>query len=137
MIQNEYVLNNTKTYYERYETLFHTVTRWVEQMMNLVQCWNLLDGRIVELTTLVKSQSEDQSEGISIEKLETQLSDLKDNFKEKEEMLKKIESYCGPHTLYPVVNEIMTNDGKVQDEVQEVGVEEEVQESKEETKAHD
>ena len=73
---------------------------WVGRMTNLVECWNLLDGRVVELSTWVSATDSEANTGLSIEKLESQLQILKENFAEKEEMLKTLKDNCGPNATY-------------------------------------
>ena len=80
-------------------------------MTNLVECWNLLDGRVLELSSWVRAtESEDIAKaGLSIEKLESHLQILKETFAEKEEMLKTLKDSCGPNANYdqnyPILNE--------------------------------
>ena len=84
----------------RWSGVHTAAVSWVARMTNLVECWNLLDGRVVELSTWVSATDSEASAGLSIEKLENQLQILKENFAEKEEMLKTLKDNCGPNASY-------------------------------------
>ena len=84
----------------RWSGVHTAAVSWVGRMTNLVECWNLLDGRVVELSTWVSATDSEASAGLSIEKLESQLQILKENFAEKEEMLKTLKDNCGPNASY-------------------------------------
>ena len=76
----------------------HTaVCHWMERVTSLVECWNSLDGKTVELTSWVHGADYAQAagNGISIEKLESQLATLKATFKEKELMLDTLKTRFG------------------------------------------
>ena len=87
-------------------------------MTNLVECWNLLDGRVVELSTWVSATDSEASAGLSIEKLENQLQILKENFAEKEEMLKTLKDNCGPNASYDQNYPTVREETKVETEIQ-------------------
>ena len=84
----------------RWSGVHTAAVSWVGRMTNLVECWNLLDGRVVELSTWVSAADSEANAGLSIEKLENQLQVLKENFAEKEEMLKTLKDNCGPNASY-------------------------------------
>ena len=102
----------------RWSGVHTAAVSWVGRMTNLVECWNLLDGRVVELSTWVSATDSEASAGLSIEKLESQLQILKENFAEKEEMLKTLKDNCGPNASYdqnyPTLREETKMDTKTQ-----------------------
>merc|ERR1719342_687681 len=87
MTFHQYAQKNIEAYRARW-SLVHTAScHWVAQMTNLVECWNSLDGKTVELSSWVQGSDSAQvanNAGISIEKLENQLLQLKATFSEKE-----------------------------------------------------
>ena len=98
---------------------------WVTRLTSLVECWNSLDGKTVELTSWVQGSDSSQvadNSGISIEKLETQLILLKATFKEKESMLESLKTRwhlslflhtvrCGPNSDYPTLDTLAPTQG--------------------------
>ena len=87
-------------------------------MTNLVECWNLLDGRVVELSTWVSAADSEANAGLSIEKLENQLQVLKENFAEKEEMLKTLKDNCGPNASYDQNYPTLREETKIETKIQ-------------------
>jgi len=83
-------------YQSRWETVHQTTKEWVARMATLVECWNKLDGNVGELSSWVALKDSSAPEGgseISIEKLETQLSTLKNMFAEKQRLVADLEAY--------------------------------------------
>jgi len=108
-----FALNNIEAFRKRYEALHLVAVSWVGRLASLVECWNGLDGKIVELSSWVQApESQEDASGISIERLESQLQLLKNTFKEKEEMLETLKVSCGPVALYPSLEEPEKGEGK-------------------------
>merc|ERR1712025_205390 len=100
-----FALNNIESFRKRYMAVHSVAVSWVGRLTSLVECWNGLDGKIVELSSWVQApESQEDASGISIERLEPQLQCLKNTFKEKEEMLETLKVSCGPASLYPTVD---------------------------------
>merc|ERR1719295_2378883 len=81
---------------ERWTVVHECFKEWVARMTTLVECWNKLDGNVGELSSWVATKDSTAPEGgseISIEKLETQLSTLKNMFAEKQRLVADLEAY--------------------------------------------
>ena len=98
----------------RWDGVHTAAVSWVGRMTNLVECWNLLDGRVVELSTWVSATDSEANAGLSIEKLESQLQILKENFAEKEEMLKTLKDNCGPNASYDQKYPTLRQESKIE-----------------------
>jgi len=108
MTYHEYAEKSVESYRDRWTKVHTASTCWVERMTSLVECWNDLDGKTVELSSWVTasdSASPANTSGISIEKLESHLTQLKNTFTEKEQMLETLKTRCGPKCEYPVLDE--------------------------------
>jgi len=105
MTYHEYAEKNIASYRVRWSHVHVAGESWVERMTSLVECWNSLDGRVVELSSWVEASSsgEPSTAGLSIEKLENHLQTLKENFKEKESMIETLKVSCGPQGRYPTI----------------------------------
>lgn len=104
MTYHEFAERSVESYRDRWTKVHTASTCWVERMTSLVECWNSLDGKTVELSSWVAasdSSSPANTSGISIEKLENHLTQLKATFTEKEQMLETLKSRCGPNCQYP------------------------------------
>jgi len=106
MTYHEYAEKNIASYRDRWSHVHVAGESWVERMTSLVECWNSLDGRVVELSSWVEASSsgEPSTAGLSIEKLENHLQTLKENFKEKESMIETLKVSCGPQGKYPTIS---------------------------------
>jgi len=106
MTYHEFAEKNIVGYRVRWDNVHNASVSWVDRMTNLVECWNSLDGRVVELSSWVSASNsgEPAADGLSIEKLENHLQTLKENFKEKEEMIETLKVSCGPKGSYPTVD---------------------------------
>jgi len=106
MTYHEFAEKNIVGYRVRWDNVNNAAVSWVDRMTNLVECWNSLDGRVVELSSWVSASNsgEPSADGLSIEKLENHLQTLKENFKEKEEMIKTLKVSCGPAGNYPTID---------------------------------
>eukprot|EP00092_Neocalanus_flemingeri_P058371 GFUD01069552.1.p1 GENE.GFUD01069552.1~~GFUD01069552.1.p1 ORF type:complete len:581 (-),score=157.70 GFUD01069552.1:119-1861(-) len=106
MTYHDFAEKNIIGYRVRWDTVHIATTSWVDRMTNLVECWNSLDGRVVELSSWVAASNsgEPAADGLSIEKLENHLQTLKENFKEKEKMIETLKISCGPKGNYPTVD---------------------------------
>jgi len=106
MTNHQYAQKSIVAYRTRWTSVHTASCHWVAQMTNLVECWNSLDGKTVELSSWVQGSDSAQvanNAGISIEKLENQLLQLKATFSEKEAMLENLKTRCGPNSEYPVL----------------------------------
>jgi len=106
MTNHHYAQKSIVAYRTRWTSVHTASCHWVAQMTNLVECWNSLDGKTVELSSWVQGSDSAQvanNAGISIEKLENQLLQLKATFSEKEAMLENLKARCGPNSEYPVL----------------------------------
>jgi len=106
MTNHRYAQKSIVAYRTRWTSVHTASCHWVAQMTNLVECWNSLDGKTVELSSWVQGSDSAQvanNAGISIEKLENQLLQLKATFSEKEAMLENLKARCGPNSEYPVL----------------------------------
>jgi len=106
MTYHEFAEKNISEYRVRWEHVHIVSQSWVERMTSLVECWNSLDGRVIELSSWVAASNsgEPAADGLSIEKLENHLQTLKENFKEKEEMIETMKVSCGPQGTYPSID---------------------------------
>jgi len=106
MTYHEFAEKNIAGYRVRWNNVHVASESWVDRMTNLVECWNSLDGRVVELSSWVAASNsgEPATAGLSIEKLENHLQTLKENFKEKEEMIETLKISCGPQGSYPTID---------------------------------
>jgi len=106
MTYHEFAEKNIAGYRVRWNHVHVASESWVDRMTNLVECWNSLDGRVVELSSWVAAANsgEPAQAGLSIEKLENHLQTLKENFKEKEEMIETLKVSCGPQGVYPTID---------------------------------
>merc|ERR1711892_17498 len=106
MTYHEFAEKNIAGYRVRWNHVHVASESWVDRMTNLVECWNSLDGRVVELSSWVAASNsgEPATAGLSIEKLENHLQTLKENFKEKEEMIETLKISCGPQGSYPTID---------------------------------
>merc|ERR1719244_2327970 len=106
MTYHEFSEKNIAGYRVRWNLVHNASVSWVERMTSLVECWNSLDGRVVELSSWVQASNsgEPAADGLSIDKLENHLQTLKENFKEKEEMIETIKVSCGPQGSYPTID---------------------------------
>jgi len=106
MTYHEFAEKNIAGYRVRWNQVHVASESWVDRMTNLVECWNSLDGRVVELSSWVAASNsgEPATAGLSIEKLENHLQTLKENFKEKEEMIETLKISCGPQGSYPTID---------------------------------
>jgi len=106
MTYHEFAEKNIAGYRLRWNQVHVASESWVDRMTNLVECWNSLDGRVVELSSWVAASNsgEPATAGLSIEKLENHLQTLKENFKEKEEMIETLKISCGPQGSYPTID---------------------------------
>jgi len=106
MTYHEFSEKNIAGYRVRWNLVHVASESWVDRMTNLVECWNSLDGRVVELSSWVAASNsgEPAAAGLSIEKLENHLQTLKENFKEKEEMIETLKVSCGPQGSYPTID---------------------------------
>jgi len=106
MTYHQFAQKNIEAYRARWRLVHTASSHWVAQMTNLVECWNSLDGKTVELSSWVQGSDSTQianNAGISIEKLENQLIQLKATFSEKEKMLENLKTRCGPNSEYPAL----------------------------------
>jgi len=106
MTYHDFAEKNIAGYRVRWNNVHVASESWVDRMTNLVECWNSLDGRVVELSSWVAASNsgEPATAGLSIEKLENHLQTLKENFKEKEEMIETLKISCGPQGSYPTID---------------------------------
>jgi len=106
MTYHDFAEKNIAGYRVRWNQVHVASESWVDRMTNLVECWNSLDGRVVELSSWVAASNsgEPATAGLSIEKLENHLQTLKENFKEKEEMIETLKISCGPQGSYPTID---------------------------------
>lgn len=110
MTYHEFAEKNIAGYRIRWDHVHVASESWVDRMTNLVECWNSLDGRVVELSSWVSASNsgEPAADGLSIEKLENHLQTLKENFKEKNEMIETLKISCGPQGSYPTIDKKST-----------------------------
>jgi len=114
MTYHNYAQKNIEANRARWSLVHTASSHWVAQMTNLVECWNSLDGKTVELSSWVQGSDSAQvanNAGISIEKLENQLIQLKATFSEKEKMLENLKTRCGPNSEYPALGSEMPESG--------------------------
>lgn len=110
MTYHEFAEKNIAGYRIRWDHVHVASESWVDRMTNLVECWNSLDGRVVELSSWVSASNSGKpaADGLSIEKLENHLQTLKENFKEKNEMIETLKISCGPQGSYPTIDANLT-----------------------------
>jgi len=81
----------------RWENTHKISKQWVHCINELVECWSQLEGKIEELTKWVeasKSSEPGAQAGLSIDKLEDQLTLLKISFKEKQGLVEAMNKTC-------------------------------------------
>jgi len=104
MTYHEFAERSVESSRKRWSRVHNASTVWVEKMTGLVECWNSLDGKTLELSSWVGGSDISEvanTTGISIEKLENHLALLKATFTEKEQMLENLKARCGPNSEYP------------------------------------
>jgi len=106
MTYHQFAKNNIADYKFRWDGVHNASVSWVERMTSLVECWNSLDGRVVELSSWVQASNsgEPAADGLSIDKLENHLQTLKENFAEKNQMIETLKVSCGPKRSYPTID---------------------------------
>ena len=64
---------------------------WVKKVDTLVKEWTLLDNTVTELNSWVaKDKSEEGENQFSLEKMESTLGELKNIFKQKEQLVEQL-----------------------------------------------
>merc|ERR1739848_264375 len=83
--------DEVKALKERYVKVKAVSDEWMKKTDTLVKEWKLLDATVNELNSWIATDREAQPEqGLSLEKMESTLGELKSMFKEKERLVENL-----------------------------------------------